>query len=69
MQVKEKETAHREYREAVSKGHGAYLMDQDKERPVCSMYLSISKVHNVQTQMKINESILLRKRCNDLSHV
>ncbi|XP_078513194.1 protein mono-ADP-ribosyltransferase PARP4 isoform X3 [Lissotriton helveticus] len=28
-EVKEKEEAHREYREAVSKGHGAYLMDQD----------------------------------------
>ncbi|KAB1267429.1 Poly [ADP-ribose] polymerase 4 [Camelus dromedarius] len=28
-EVKEKETAHREYREAVSRGHGAYLMDQD----------------------------------------
>jgi Vault protein inter-alpha-trypsin domain len=32
--VKEKETAHREYKQAVSKGHGAYLMDQDKESPV-----------------------------------
>ncbi|XP_060049495.1 protein mono-ADP-ribosyltransferase PARP4 [Erinaceus europaeus] len=28
-EVKEKEEAHREYREAVSHGHGAYLMDQD----------------------------------------
>ncbi|KAJ6662349.1 hypothetical protein lerEdw1_012513 [Lerista edwardsae] len=28
-EVKEKETAHREYREAVSRGDGAYLMDQD----------------------------------------
>ncbi|XP_071818546.1 protein mono-ADP-ribosyltransferase PARP4-like isoform X4 [Apostichopus japonicus] len=27
--VKEKEVAHREYREAVSKGHGAYLMDEE----------------------------------------
>ncbi|XP_034971015.1 protein mono-ADP-ribosyltransferase PARP4 isoform X2 [Zootoca vivipara] len=27
--VKEKEKAHREYREAISQGHGAYLMDQD----------------------------------------
>jgi len=32
--VKEKETAHREYREAVDAGHGAYLMDQEKEQPV-----------------------------------
>ncbi|XP_065198502.1 protein mono-ADP-ribosyltransferase PARP4-like isoform X2 [Sycon ciliatum] len=28
-EVKEKETAHREYKEAVSKGHGAYLMDEE----------------------------------------
>nr|XP_060490228.1 protein mono-ADP-ribosyltransferase PARP4 [Panthera onca] len=28
-EVKEKEAARREYREAISQGHGAYLMDQD----------------------------------------
>ncbi|KAJ8026534.1 Poly [ADP-ribose] polymerase 4 [Holothuria leucospilota] len=28
-EVKEKETAHKEYREAVSQGHGAYLMDEE----------------------------------------
>ncbi|XP_061484594.1 protein mono-ADP-ribosyltransferase PARP4 isoform X2 [Rhineura floridana] len=28
-EVKEKEKAHQEYREAISQGHGAYLMDQD----------------------------------------
>ncbi|XP_054995973.1 protein mono-ADP-ribosyltransferase PARP4 isoform X2 [Sorex araneus] len=28
-EIKEKEEAHQEYREAVSQGHGAYLMDQD----------------------------------------
>ncbi|XP_075418990.1 protein mono-ADP-ribosyltransferase PARP4 isoform X2 [Tenrec ecaudatus] len=28
-EVKEKEKAHQEYKEAVSQGHGAYLMDQD----------------------------------------
>ena len=33
-QVKEKEQAHREYKEAISKGHGAYLMDE--ETPVSS---------------------------------
>jgi poly [ADP-ribose] polymerase len=32
--VKEKETAHKEYKQAVAEGHGAYLMDQDKESPV-----------------------------------
>ncbi|XP_038059035.1 uncharacterized protein LOC119730290 isoform X2 [Patiria miniata] len=29
-EVKEKETAHKEYKEAISKGHGAYLMDEEK---------------------------------------
>lgn len=28
-QVKEKEQAHKEYREAITKGHGAYLMDEE----------------------------------------
>jgi len=37
-EVKEKEQAHREYREAISKGHGAYLMDE--ETPV-SEYWSV----------------------------
>ena len=27
-EVKEKEKAHKEYKEAISKGHGAYLMDE-----------------------------------------
>ena len=34
-EVKEKEQAHREYREAISKGHGAYLMDE--ETPVSAL--------------------------------
>ena len=34
--VKEKEKAHREYKEAIAKGHGAYLMD--KEQPVSMSY-------------------------------
>ena len=33
-EVKEKESAHREYKQAISEGHGAYLMDRDKETPV-----------------------------------
>jgi len=37
--VKQKETAHREYRQAVEAGHGAYLMDQEKEQPVRSPLL------------------------------
>ena len=28
-EVKEKEQAHKEYREAISRGHGAYLMDEE----------------------------------------
>jgi len=28
-QVKEKETAHKEYKKAISEGHGAYLMDEE----------------------------------------
>ncbi|CAG5134171.1 unnamed protein product, partial [Candidula unifasciata] len=32
-EVKEKETAHKEYKKAISEGHGAYLMDQDVEAP------------------------------------
>ena len=29
-EIKEKKAAHREYREAISKGHGAYLMDEEE---------------------------------------
>ncbi|XP_062607148.1 protein mono-ADP-ribosyltransferase PARP4-like, partial [Saccostrea cucullata] len=32
-EVKEKETAHKEYKQAIKEGHGAYLMDQDEETP------------------------------------
>lgn len=39
-EVKEKETAHKEFKKAVSEGHGAYLMDQDEETPV-SIDLSV----------------------------
>jgi len=41
--VKEKETAHREYREAVDAGHGAYLMDQEKEQPVWLFIFILSR--------------------------
>ena len=33
-EVKEKETAHKEYKKAIQEGHGAYLMDQNEETPV-----------------------------------
>jgi len=39
-EVKEKEQAHKEYREAISQGHGAYLMDE--ETPVCHVPLCLS---------------------------
>ena len=39
-EVKEKEQAHREYREAISKGHGAYLMDE--ETPVRNVFYFVS---------------------------
>ena len=39
-EVKEKEQAHKEYREAISEGHGAYLMDE--ETPVCHLPLCLS---------------------------
>ena len=38
-EVKEKETAHREYKKAISEGHGAYLMDQDEETPVSVIFV------------------------------
>jgi len=46
-EVKEKETAHKEYKKAISEGHGAYLMDQDEETPVCNMIKNslCKKVH------------------------
>jgi poly [ADP-ribose] polymerase len=46
-EVKEKETAHKEYKKAVSEGHGAYLMDQDEETPVCSIIYLLPGLVNV----------------------
>lgn len=47
-QVKEKEQAHREYKEAISKGHGAYLMDE--ETPVSGR----GGLQFVQNRLKFN---------------
>ena len=41
-EVKEKEQAHREYKQAISEGHGAYLMDE--ETPVIIIIIII--IHN-----------------------
>jgi Na+/H+-translocating membrane pyrophosphatase len=38
-EVKEKEEAHREYKKAISEGHGAYLMDE--ETPVSEMVMTV----------------------------
>ena len=43
--VKEKEQAHREYKEAISKGHGAYLMDE--ETPVRKEYSMLMNLINL----------------------
>jgi len=59
-EVKEKETAHREYREAISQGHGAYLMDQDVETPVGlwfsfrMQFISLFQSHETIYKMAIN---------------
>uniref|UniRef100_A0A6F9DNU9 Poly [ADP-ribose] polymerase 4 n=1 Tax=Phallusia mammillata TaxID=59560 RepID=A0A6F9DNU9_9ASCI len=52
--VKEKEVAHQEYKEAVSQGHGAYLMDEEKPEvftvsvgnlpPSCQVIIKITYV-------------------------
>ncbi len=42
--VKEKEKAHKEYRQAVEAGHGAYLMDE--ESPVSCLFIEMHKSNN-----------------------
>ena len=42
-EVKEKEKAHKEYKEAISQGHGAYLMDQE-ETPVSRKLVEFFKL-------------------------
>ena len=48
-EVKEKETAHMEYKKAISEGHGAYLMDQDEETPVSIQDLTFSYAMDLLT--------------------
>jgi poly [ADP-ribose] polymerase len=43
-EVKEKEQAHKEYKKAISEGHGAYLMDQDEETPVSTYWICINGI-------------------------
>ena len=52
-EVKEKEQAHREYRQAISEGHGAYLMDE--ETPVSTHTHTHACTHtHTHTQTKDN---------------
>ena len=44
--MKEKEQAHKEYKEAISKGHGAYLMDEEKPVSVVKFTTFILLVHS-----------------------
>ena len=48
--VKEKEQAHREYKEAISKGHGAYLMDE--ETPVRLPSVNVSSTGYMYTSLR-----------------
>ena len=47
--MKEKEEARKEYKEAISKGHGAYLMEEQEEQPVGPPF-HISYAYNIGCQ-------------------
>ncbi|CAG2240013.1 PARP2_3_4 [Mytilus edulis] len=63
-EVKEKEKAHKEYKEAISKGHGAYLMDEEEPDvftvsvgnlpPQARVLIKITYISELQTE---NEAI------------
>ena len=56
-EVKEKEQAHREYREAISKGHGAYLMEHTMQPP--------SRVHHDIIVIVVDsDDVIMRSHCN-----
>ena len=57
-EVKEKEQAHKEYREAISQGHGAYLMDE--ETPVCILYNTV-----LELAYKLNSNTIRYTNDND----
>jgi len=44
--VKEKETAHREYKKAISEGHGAYLMDEESPVFFFSFHFLLKLISN-----------------------
>ncbi|EGC32742.1 hypothetical protein DICPUDRAFT_155275 [Dictyostelium purpureum] len=83
-EVKEKEKAHREYREAVAAGHGAYLMDEDKPDvftvsvgnlpPKCDVLIKITyvtelSVDGLDISFVLPRSITPRQRLSSGSNV
>ena len=64
---KEKEQAHKEYKEAIEKGHGAYLMDQERNElfkvnignlpSMCKCIIKITYVAELNVE---NENIIFR---------
>lgn len=58
FQVKEKEQARKEYRLAIEKGHGAYLMDQDA--PVrfspCCIAIYVFTIYYLSAHLILSES-------------
>ena len=64
-EVKEKETAHKEYKKAISEGHGAYLMDQDEETPVSRIETFKDGRKGIKTySTRLYSSPQLRRECS-----
>lgn len=61
FQVKEKETARKEYKQAIERGHGAYLMDQDA--PVCPPQLNKHTSSCTFKSSILHRILLLFKTC------
>nr|XP_039269914.1 protein mono-ADP-ribosyltransferase PARP4-like isoform X2 [Styela clava] len=67
-EVKEKEQAHKEYKKAVSEGHGAYLMDEEKSNvfsvsvgnipPAARVIIKISYVAELETTNEPDSNVL-----------
>ena len=63
--VKEKEQAHREYKEAISQGHGAYLMDKEEKEDVFTVSVG-NLPPNAECIIKVSDASLL---CMQLSRI
>ena len=57
-EVKEKEAARKEYREAVSRGHGAYMMEQQDETPVRTLDSLGHLLKNLQLDLTLGPVVL-----------